>query len=167
MTDLRIVGRDGERALCVVEADNVPHLQLVVPAELKPFVMFSAFDARDATDDDLARFALRVLEQGCAYVCAWGEKAGRVELAFDRVAVDAQLAGRPYVPDVLMTTSHEDESLDDALWFAVVTAFPPALDAHAVVAICDQGLSADVEMRLSDSERWNEELLRQDEEAGL
>jgi len=166
MTDLRIVGRDGERALCVVEADDVPRLQLVVPAELKPFVMFSAFDARDATDDELTRFALRVLEQGCAYACAWGEEAGRVHRAFDWVIVEAELAGRPYVPDVLMTTSHEDESLDDALWFAV-TAFPPALDARALVAICDRRHSADVTMRLSDSERWNEELSRRDEEAGL
>jgi hypothetical protein len=94
MSDLRIVGRDGNRTLCVVEAESVPRLQLVVPSELKPFVLFSAFDAREATDDELARFAHRVLEQGCAYACAWGEQAGRVELAFDFAVVDAELAGR-------------------------------------------------------------------------
>ena len=81
--------------------------------------------------------------------CALGPDAGRIEVAFDWLAVEAELAGRPYVEDVLMTTSHERESLDDALWFAVFVAFPPEGEARAVLAVCDPEWSGEVSPGLS------------------
>jgi hypothetical protein len=43
-------------------------------------------------------------------MCSWGPDASRIEVAFDWLAVEAELAGRPYVEDVLMTTSQGSRS---------------------------------------------------------
>jgi hypothetical protein len=59
-----------------------------------------------------------------------------------------------------MTTWHERESLDDALWFAVFTAFPPEGEAPAVLAVCDPEWSGEIESRFSNSEEWNAQVLR-------
>jgi hypothetical protein len=91
-----------------------------------------------------------MLRSGCVYACSWGADAGRVEDAFDGVAMNAELAGKLFVDEVLMTTSHESESLDDALRFAVFDAWPAA-GADAVGALCPAKHIADAETRLVDS----------------
>jgi len=82
---------------------------------------------------------------------------------FDWLAVEAELAGRPYVEDVLMTSWHEQDSLDDALWFAVFAAFPPVGEARAVLAVCDTEWSDEIESRFLDSEQWRAQVLSAEE----
>ena len=165
MTEVRVVGHASGRDLCAAELGVVQRSKLDLPSALRPFVLFTAFDASRMTDEQLDAFAESMLRSGCAYACAWGVDAGRVEDAFDRVAMNAELAGKPLVEEVLMTTSHESESLDDALWFAVFDACPAKGDAHAVVALCAAEHLAHVEARLADTERWSDEVLERDEES--
>ena len=129
------------------------------------FVAFTALDAAALTDEQLCRFARRLLGNGCIYSCSWGPESGRVETAFDVETARAEVAGRPYA-DPVMTTSHEDEALDEALWFALFAAFPPDGDAGAVVTIVDDRWRAEVEIRLADSERFNADVMARDEGAG-
>lgn len=131
-----------------------------------PFVGFIAVDTSGVPDEPLRAFAGDLLDNGCVYMCAWGPDASRIEAVFDLVAVEAELAGKPYVDDVLMTTSHEDESLDDALWFAVFAAFPPEGEANAVLAVCNSASANEIESRFADAERWSAEVLRAEEEGG-
>jgi hypothetical protein len=56
------------------------------------------------------------VEAGAVYVCAWGPNSPEVEEAFDYAAFLPEL-GEP-MPFTLMTTSHKDEPLEEALWFA-------------------------------------------------
>ena len=138
------------------------------PAQLEgsisPFVAFTALDARRFSDEKLEMFARTLLDQGCVYACAWGPDAGRVETAFDVVAVDAELEGRPYVDDVVMTTSHDDESLDSALWFSLFAAIPPDLEAWAVLAITDEDWYDQIERRLADTDQLNAAVLPEDKD---
>ena len=138
------------------------------PAQLdesiRPFVAFTAVDARRLSDEKLETFARTLLDQGCVYACAWGPEAGRVETAFDAVAVDAELEGRPYVNDVVMTTSHDDESLDSALWFSLFAAVPPDLEAWAVLAITDEDWYDQIERRLADTDQLNADVVAKDED---
>ncbi len=83
--------------------------------------------------------------------------------AFDVVAVGADFEGRPYVNDVVMTTSHDDESLDSALWFALFAAVPPDLDAF-VLAITDEDWYGQIERRLADTDELNADVLAEDED---
>ena len=118
-----------------------------------PFVLVTAFDAKRLTDIELHEFARRLLDQGCVYSCSWGEDAGRIETAFDLVATEADLVREPYVNDVVITTSHEEESLDDALWFAVFTAYPPDVEVRTVLAISADKWAHEIESRLADCEQ--------------
>lgn len=85
------------------------------------FVLFLALDARDVDDDTIRRAAAHALRQGAVYVCTWGPGCSWVHDLFDLeiVTADPKLTG----PCVL-TTWHDDETLDEALWFALFTAYP-------------------------------------------
>ena len=85
------------------------------------FILFVAVDATSIDDNALEALANKLLGQGAAYVCAWGPECERVHQAFDvaREAVYPNDAER-----LVMTTSHADETLAEALWFALFTALP-------------------------------------------
>jgi hypothetical protein len=78
------------------------------------------------------------VEAGAAYVCAWGPASSVVEETFDHASFLPEL-GEP-LPFTLMTTSHEKEPLEEALWFAFYTATPPEDLPHelnTVVVVVD------------------------------
>jgi hypothetical protein len=165
----RLVGRTAapERLLYVARVSDLASWQpLTLEESIGPFIGFIAIDTSEVPGDALRAFAVDLLDNGCVYMCAWGPDASRIEVVFDLVAVEAEAAGTPYVEDVLMTTSHEEESLDDALWFAVFGAFPPEGEARAVLAVCDSAWSDEIEFRFADSQKWNAEVLKADEERG-
>jgi hypothetical protein len=80
------------------------------------FITFLAADASDVDAKVLAEFSRRLLRAGCVYFCAWGTDCERVHDIFDGECLD--------VDPVIMTTWHATDSLDEALWFFVSTAFP-------------------------------------------
>jgi hypothetical protein len=86
------------------------------------FVAFLALDPAGVADEVLIRFADKLLDQGAAYICAWGPDCERVH---DRVD-DARAAGVSVADDdaVVPTTWHAGEPLDQALWFALYAACP-------------------------------------------
>ena len=78
----------------------------------------------DATHVDQAgvtALANKLLDQGMVYLCAWGPGSSRVHDIFDDVEIERDVSTDAAF---LMTTWHEGEDLDDALWFAVVSAIP-------------------------------------------
>jgi hypothetical protein len=86
--------------------------------ELPPdFVLLLTLDAGDLSDARVGAFATKLVVQGVGYACCWGPDCHRVHRLFDRAAIEANR--------FVMTTWHEDETLDEALWFAVNVALPP------------------------------------------
>ena len=63
------------------------------------------------------------VEAGAIYVCAWGPNSPEIEETFDYAAFLPEL-GEP-IPFTLMTTSHNDEPLEEALWFAFYNGKAP------------------------------------------
>ena len=81
------------------------------------------------------------VEAGASYVCAWGPASDEVEEMFDYASFLPEL-GEP-LPFTLMTTSHRDEPLEDALWFAFYNATPPDDMPHelnTVVVVVDSAV---------------------------
>jgi hypothetical protein len=161
LTGIRLIGEIHDRRLYLAHLARLEDWPTRVEEPARPFVVFTAFDATRLTDDELLNFARLLLEQGCVYACSWGPEALRFHNAFDEAAITAELAGKPYVDegDVVMTTSHNDESLDDALWFAVFSAYPAYGEITGVLAISEQTWAGEIESRFSDAEQWNERLL--------
>jgi hypothetical protein len=117
------------------------------------FVLFLAADARATTDAALLTLALTTLQQGLAYLCAWGPDCARVEKIFDQAVVTTQ-------PDeiedsVVMTTSHPKETLDEALWYLLHVAFPAAdydetCRSVVAAAVASEEWASSIRNRLAD-----------------
>lgn len=87
-----------------------------------PFVLFLAVDANEVDDEPIGQLARKMLAQGVTYVCAWGPGCERVHDAFDD-----ELAAQGLVEEddaLVSTTWHADDTLDEALWFALFAACP-------------------------------------------
>jgi len=117
------------------------------------FVALVAFDAAAATDGELHRLFARLLAGGAVALGTWGRDAARLA----RVSEDAVLFAETEADEqhVVMTTSHEGESLEEALHHAlrraqpseawietcgavlVVCAGPPAWEAACRAALAD------------------------------
>jgi hypothetical protein len=163
MLEPRLIGRtarvDGRR-LYLATATDLESMSLKLEEPIGQFVAFVALDTRRLSGERLAELAQELLDAGCVYMCSWGPDASRIHDVFDEKIVEAELAGRPYVEDLLMTAWHAEESLDDALWCAVFVAFPPEEEARAVLAVCDPEWSGEIESRFADSEQWNAQVLK-------
>jgi hypothetical protein len=122
---------------------------------------FAALLAADATGVDaavLADFARRLLRAGCVYFCVWGPDCERVHDIFDEECFE--------VEPVIMTTWHEEESLDEALWFFVSCAYPDdgyrnTSRSALVISIGKPGWHEQICRRLADLESLAREVVEQ------
>jgi hypothetical protein len=122
------------------------------------FVAFTALDARGISSTELRRLAAGLLDRGCVYSCSWGPEARYVEQAFDNEAIERG----PQWDDV-MTTGSETDSLDDALWYAVWSAWPmDDVAADAVVIVTGEEWAEEILARLSRLEAWSDEVVARD-----
>jgi hypothetical protein len=85
----------------------------------KKFACLVACDASSLSHDDLKAFATNMINQGAVYACSWGPGCARLEGAFD----EADHIEREDSP-VVITTSHDGETIGEALWFLLSCASP-------------------------------------------
>jgi hypothetical protein len=109
-----------ERAMYVLEMPRIEDYPETIEPLAPHFVVFVAADATAASDDALAAFARSLLRQGASYVCAWGPGCERLHDTVDVVREELNDDSE----SVVMTSWHEDESLDEALWFALFATVP-------------------------------------------
>ena len=88
------------------------------------FGLFLVMDAQEIESKRLGKPAATLLKKGLAYLCAWDPDCKRVHDTFDTQDLARKLERDTH--DVIMTTWHNDESLEEALWFFVHSAFPAA-----------------------------------------
>src|SRR6266545_3152384 len=128
--------------------------------EPTPHFVVLAMDARAVESDRIASFANRLIAQGMVYLCAWGPACERVHDIFDEVDIERGSTGDAF----LMTTWHEVEELDDALWFALFATNPgedyiDTCRAVLAVVIDHPEWGEQVKARLADVDRFNNEVL--------
>jgi hypothetical protein len=85
------------------------------------FCLFLAVNASDLSSESVQTAARKLVEAGAVYVCVWGPDCERVHDLFDQAS---PVEESPTQNDVVMTTWHQKESLEEALWFFVNCAVP-------------------------------------------
>ncbi len=95
------------RALVVVEEDVSP-------------------DWQSAVSNWLAR-------SGCLYMMAWGKRCGSWNDSVDTANLEQFNYGDIPEDKFIMTTWHENESLEETIWFAKHTAFHPPVELPNVL----------------------------------
>lgn len=113
------------------------------------FTCFCAMDARGTDTRTIANFCSILLSLGCAYFCTWGPDCERVHDIMDRQVIGEN------PPDTylgcVMTTWHENDSLEEALNFFLtctepVEDFAPAgCGAALIISIGSKDWPASIE----------------------
>ena len=109
---------------------KVPELKwpdkLEIPS--KRFRLFVAANISNVSKDVVSAFSLSALNHGMVYFCSWGPDCERFHDIVDDVVLEDDLGERkfagPNQDDVIMTTWHTNESLEDALDFFATLAMP-------------------------------------------
>jgi hypothetical protein len=167
---------DGRDVLLVTLTD-----QWVWPPELHVdwFTAFVAADARGVNDETIHSLAAAMLPHHCAHVTTWGPDCERVHHLFDEAYLDAaepkphrilrwRTSWPVHIP-FLMTSSSADESLAEALWYAVYVAWPSGDGYHEsrpadLVALVQPQFRDEVRGLLLDPDRLERETALKDEE---
>ncbi|MDA1015591.1 MAG: hypothetical protein O3A00_14205 [Planctomycetota bacterium] len=140
MTHIEHIGTDHEKTgrelyvLDLLDADAVPS---TFNTAGKYATILIAWDATNASPDAISSLARQLINAGGVYFCTWGADCERVH-----DIIDEEWVGNGFTTasdPTLMTTWHDDDSLADAIWFALYNAFP--VDAYfdecrSVIAIC-------------------------------
>jgi hypothetical protein len=122
------------------------------------FVVLTALETGDASAEDLAEFAGKLLDQGCGSAHSWGSDASRMELAFDLEYIDREERGD--LPCGFVETSGANESLDEALWYALYAAWPENGVVAGVLVVTEPQWAEAIEARLSDPERLSDDVVK-------
>lgn len=159
MATVEKVGHDeiSNRDLFVLDLprskDLPARLQLTTPR----FVCLVAWDARSASVDQISKFAQHLLSQGAVYICTWGPNCKLVHDIVDdeRLGPDSS----PDISGVVMTTWHTDDSLAEAIRFAMVDAWPDELKAEGCgsvlgVVVGSSSWAAEIRAAFSDPRRF-------------
>ncbi len=112
-----------DRVAYVGEVADFPDLLVPTNWPAGHFVLLLIADGSTWAQSHLAEWAEGVLHAGAVYVCCWGPGARFMEGAFDAAGRALEERAEEELP-VVMTTSHEAESLDQALWFAASATWP-------------------------------------------
>jgi hypothetical protein len=109
----------------------IRYLHLTPDSDLPPLEGLSHFKAVLVAEADVAEMTMwetsrALVAAGCMYLLAWGHQCE----AWREAVEDASLEASDYedVPDeqLVVTTAHEDEELDEVFWFARHRAAHPA-----------------------------------------
>jgi len=122
--------------ICTLSVTN----PLDIPDDLdlpsRYYCLFVAIDANSFKIEDIGFFAEKMLLQGAVYICSWGPGCEMVHDCFDDVVVRDNLGVSDQT--VILTTWHENESIDDAVWFTARVAEPAgayAKDSQTVLYV--------------------------------
>lgn len=108
-------------SLAVAGPDEVPS-RLALPAG--NFVCLLAWDARKVPDRAVIELATRLLGAGACYFVCWGPDCERVHDLIDDVICAAEAAVEVLTDSVIMTTWHDTEPLDEAIFYFLINTWP-------------------------------------------
>ncbi|HMD09597.1 MAG TPA: hypothetical protein VKH63_18850 [Candidatus Acidoferrum sp.] len=109
-----------ERVFYLCPTDSKENLGEKITLSNADFGLFVAMNANGVADERILQGAKLLLSKGLACLCTWGPDCERVHDRFDVAArgINSELSG----DDVIMTTWHADETIEEALWFFVHAA---------------------------------------------
>lgn len=129
-------------------------------------VVILAWKATDASADLIAVVVEGLLDRGAVSISCWGEDCRRVHDVLTESIVGSTPPVSRYSSST-MTTWHERESFEEALWYALFVAQPTdqfeASCRDSLVLLIDQpAYVSTARDALSDPERFSGEILRDD-----
>lgn len=127
---------EAKRGLYILECGSFSDILPAIAAlPGRHFVTLLISDFSSTTREDLVDLSKQLIAAGSRYFCAWGRCCQMAHLAFDLACCEFE----PDTDNVILTTDHSRESLNDVIWYALNCAHPvDPYDRgwHAIIAIC-------------------------------
>lgn len=119
--------------------ERLKDLATGIRAPSAQFIVLVAADTRGLSAEDLTLAAEGLLGTGARYICCWGPDCERFHDMCDECSYELGS-----LDEVVMTTSHSQDSWEEALWFATHSAIPDEAypEAAASVAVVVVGNTA-------------------------
>jgi hypothetical protein len=117
--------------------------------QFKAIIVVEA-DVHETMMWDVSRW---LIEAGCAYALAWGKDSEAWREALEDASLEAVNYEEVADPQRVLTTSHEDEDLDEVFWFAQHRATHPAheLNDTLLLHIADAPRREELEAQYRDA----------------
>jgi hypothetical protein len=146
-----------------VYSATVERLQDLVelPYPSKHFVLMLAADFNNMSSEEITKVAKRLIDKGLAYICTWGPSCEEAHDAFDLANIlwEDETKKEFHV----MSTWHSEEPIQEALWFALFSAFVDEKiweqTSTVCVSIANQEWYKIIEHSLSDIKMFNENMV--------
>lgn len=116
-----------EQYLRLCQGDSLPKL-----TDLSPFKAVIIVEA-DADADWQSTVCRWVVDAGCRFAMTWGKDCELWHDSIDTANLEQFDYGDIPEDDFVMTTWHQDEPLDEAIWFAKWSALHPTLDLSNIL----------------------------------
>jgi len=130
-------------------------------------VLLIVADSKDVPSGIVGDLAEHLFAGGLTYVCVWGPDCERVHDIFDETHVGD---GGSEPQFSFMSTWHEDESLDEALFFFLRCAIPieadPSATSYVAVAVGRTDWAAAMQHALADTDTFVSRVLSDEPAAG-
>lgn len=156
------LGRDTERDLFFLHVESPQTIPTSLKVPVRHFVCLLVWDSEQESADEISRVAEVLLSSGCVYFCTWGAGCERAHDIIDEVCIGPD--PDPADGSVIMTTWHNDETLDDALWFFLQCTWADkhyedsCRSALAVLIGSDGERASRIRYALKDPKRFLEEV---------
>ncbi len=164
MNQIKALGRDlvSARKLFHLSVKSISEISFPLGLPSRHFVLFLAWDARTTNSQLVHDLALRFVDEGVAWLCAWGPDCERVHDIFDKSFALRQDENPQ--PSCLMTTSH-DENLKEGIWFFLNCTVPDESLADdcsvgLAISVANETWDREITAALSDSEHFSQRLLK-------
>lgn len=127
------------REVFTLAVDSLESLPDAFTSPSPQFAMLLAYDASVIDHKAFDLFTRRLLDKGIALLCTWGPECERVHDWFDQEIVYMEVLEGIERP-CIMTTWHDDEPLEEAIWFLLYAANPveeylPTCQASIIVSV--------------------------------
>jgi|SRR5580704_5704013 hypothetical protein len=107
----------------VVYVEKIEQLTRRLEQSEKCFTLLLAWDVPTVDQTQLRGIMQPLVDRGLVYFCGWGQGCQAVHDAVDMCDIERENHGAK--PELfIMTTWHDDESLDEAVWFFKELALP-------------------------------------------
>ena len=107
----------------VVSVNSIDELVKSLPHKSTYFTLLLAWDAPPFPEPIPVEKLRPLVDHGLVYFCSWGDRCEEVHDAIDHCDID-RMKKPGSEDDVIMTTWHSKETLDEAFWFFSNLALP-------------------------------------------
>jgi hypothetical protein len=128
------------RDLFFLGLDSVEETPKEIKLTSEHFACLIAWDSENASVEQISKLVETIILNGAGYICCWGKGCQRVHDIADEIdSYPYKLYGSPD-GSVIMTTWHEDESLEEVMWFFLNvtnpdTYYEKSLNSNLVISI--------------------------------